>query len=128
MDDTAQLTGALKAALVVSLADGQPGPEEYRALTRLIEVHPGLSKLGDLKTLLVEVWREAKADGVEVALERAAAAVQGRDYRELAFRLAATVMRADGKIESEEAMALGDLQAAFDLSPEDVRRLLATTG
>jgi tellurite resistance protein len=126
--DNASLTGALKAALIVSVSDGQPGPEEYRALSKLIEVHPALGKLGDLRTLLVEVWREVKADGVEVALERAAATVQGREHRELAFRLAATVMRADGRIESEEAMALGDLQAAFDLSPEDVRRLLATTG
>jgi tellurite resistance protein len=124
MDDAAQLAGALKAALLVALADGRPGAEEYSILSKLTAAHPALAQLGDLRSVLVEVWRELKADGMEAALERTAAAVRDKPYRELAFRLSATVMRADGKIESEEAMALGELQAAFDLSPEDVRRLL----
>src|SRR6185369_9823280 len=99
MDDVSQLTGALKAALLIALADGRPGAEEYATISKLKQSFPALDQIGDLKTVLIQAWKEVEADGMEAALERAAATVRERPYQELAFQLSATVMRADGKIE-----------------------------
>jgi tellurite resistance protein len=124
MDDLNQLRGAFDAAVLTALADGKPDAEEYKMLGKLLHEHPILDRLGDLRPLLLENWHLLEKVGMEECLRRATVVVKDRDYRALAFKMSLTVMRADGEFQGEEAMVLGELQEAFQLSNDEVRALI----
>jgi tellurite resistance protein len=113
-----------QAALLVALSDGKPQAEEIRKINDLLKLHPAFAQLQDPKGLLVETWKELKADGMDACVERVAAAITAREDRELAFRVCAQVMQADGTSQGEEAMVLGELQERFGFTPDDVKRLM----
>ena len=125
MSDAQTLKNVFQAALLVALSDGKPAAEELGQIKKLLAMHPAFSSLPNPKDLLVETWKQLQADGMETCLERIAGGITAREDQELAFRVCAQVMRADGRTEGEEAMVLGELQERFALSPADVKRLLA---
>jgi hypothetical protein len=125
-DDKLQIAQVFRAALLTALADGKPGIEEVKVIHSLIAMHPAFGEVKDAKQLLLDTWKELKADGMEACIQRVAAGITGRAYQELAFQSCARVMRADGTTDGDEAMLLGELQEAFAFSPADVKRLLAT--
>jgi len=74
---------------------------------------------------LIRDGKLSPAELMEACLERIAGGITAREDQELAFRVCAQVMRADGRTEGEEAMVLGELQERFAFSPADEKRLLA---
>ncbi len=86
MDDSAQIKQVFKAALLTALADGKPQVEEVKIIHGLVALHPAFGQLPDAKQLLIDTWKELKADGMDACLSRVTAGVTGREYQELAFR------------------------------------------
>jgi uncharacterized tellurite resistance protein B-like protein len=110
--------------LVLSVwADGKVRPEEVLAVQRIVAADETLSRLGNRSELARAVKERIAAQGLDAVLREAASAVAPED-RELAFRLCAQVVNADGEMAGEDADVLGTLQELFGLQAEAVARLI----
>jgi tellurite resistance protein len=125
MDDEAQLALVFRAAVLASFADGKPDAEEIKAIRELVALHPAFEKLPSPRTQMVDLVKDLREKGMDPLLEELCRGITGREYQELAFKLCARVIVADGATAGEEAMLLGELQEQFGFSPDDVKRLLA---
>ena len=104
-------------------ADGKVQPDEVLAVQRIVSADPEFARLGNRTTLVREVRERIARQGLDSTLRAAAAAIAPED-RELAFRLCARIVNADGEMGGEDAEVLGSLQELFELSGEAVKRLI----
>jgi hypothetical protein len=110
--------------LVLSVwADGKVRPDEVLAVQRIVAADESLSRLANRSELARGIKERIVAQGIDAVLREAASAVAPED-RELAFRLCADVLKADGEMAGEDADALGTLQELFGLSAAAVAKLM----
>jgi hypothetical protein len=126
IDDGTQLSLAFRAAILTAFADGKPGAEEMQFLKELTRLYPGFGELKDARALMLDTYQLIKTQGMEACIDTIARGLTDRRYQELAFKLSAQMMAADGTTDAAEAMLLGELQERFQFTAEDVKRLLAT--
>ncbi len=110
--------------LVVSAwADGIVKPEEVLAVQRIVAADEALSRIGNRSEIARAVKDRITAKGIDAVLREIAPAIAPED-RELAFRLCAKVVNADGEMAGEDADVLGTLQELFGLPAAAVTRLI----
>lgn len=126
-DDLQQAKHVLQAVILTVLADGDPEGAEAKAVASIRADVPEIAALPEIG----EIGRELHARFRHIGMEATARAISGglhdRHYRELAFRLCAKVMQADGETELGEAEVLGLFQELFSLTPDDVKRLITAS-
>ncbi len=120
-----QARHVVEAMLVTALADGKVQGEEALAIKKILASEPMLVGLGDVAAIGKEIHERVGRLGLEETVREIAAGITDREHRELCFRCCAKVMGADSQIEMEEATVLYELQEAFGLSGDDVKRLLS---
>ena len=123
--DLQQARHVFQAVILTVIADGAPEGSEAVAVAKIRDEFPPISALPEIG----EISRELRGRYIQLGLETTARAIANgiydRDYKELAFFLCARVMQADGETDMEEAELLGIFQDLFELSPTDVKSLLA---
>ena len=125
--DLQQAKHVLQAVILTVIADGDPEGAEAAAIASIRTDVPEIASL----PAIGEIGRELHARYRHIGMEATARAIAGglhdRHYRELAFRLCAKVMQADGETELGEAEVLGLFQELFSFSADDVKRLIAAS-
>ena len=104
-------------------ADGKVQPDEVLAVQRIVSADPDFARLADRSGIVRAARERIASQGFDSTLRAAASTIPPED-RELAFRLCARVLNADGEMGGEDAEMLGTLQELFQLSGEAVTRLI----
>jgi hypothetical protein len=110
--------------VLIAWSDGRVEGNEALSIHKQVTTHPLLKQVGGTSELSRKARERMNQLGLEEAIRQVAASIQGKPQRELAFQCCAKVMGSDGDFGGEEAMVLGTLQEVFELSSDDVRRLL----
>jgi uncharacterized membrane protein YebE (DUF533 family) len=122
--DRLQARRVVELMVLSAWADGHVEGSEALAIQRQVAASSLLDGVG----VVSEIGRETRtwmiADGIESCLAAAAAGIQDRDYRELAFQCCARVMGADRSFPLEEESVLGKVQKLLGLADSEVERLL----
>ena len=122
--DEDQAREIFRAVILTVLADGSADAGEAVAIANIRRDFPELDVVEGLSELGREMRARFDQVGPEVCARAIAAALHDRDAKELAFICCARVMLADGETDLEEAEVLSHFQELFELSGDDVKRLL----
>jgi|SRR5438105_5450256 len=114
----------LELMFLTAWADGKLEGSEALAIHKLVAHEPLLREAGQTADVDRVTKRQMAERGLEACVREAAAAITHPVQRELAFRSCAKVSGADGAFVEQEGTVLRLLREAWDLSPEDVQRLL----
>ena len=124
MADTVQARRILELMFLTAWADGRFEGSEALAIHKLAATVPQLRGVGATNEIDLAAKRNLRAKGLEAAVREAAAGIRDAIHRELAFQACAKVSGADGTFNAAEAQVLTLLRSAWELTPEDVERLL----
>ena len=105
-------------------ADGRFEGSEALAIHRLTTHEPLLREAGHAADVDRLVKQRLAESGLEACVREAAAAITHPAHRELAFRSCAKVSGADGTFAPGEGKVLRVLRETWNLSPDEVERLL----
>ena len=122
--DLQQAKHVFQAVILTVLVDGNAENAEAKAVAAIRADIPQIAALPDIGEIGRELHERFRHIGLEPTARAISAGLIDRDYKELAFRLCAKVMQADGETEMEEAELLGIFQELFSFSADDVKRLL----
>ena len=125
--DEEQARNVFRAVILTVLVDGSADAGEAVAVANIRRDFPELDVVDDLRELGREMRARFDQVGAEVCARAIAAGLHDRDAKELAFLCSARVMLADGETDLEEAEVLSHFQELFQLSGDDVKRLLAVS-
>ena len=127
MIDLQQATHVFQALMLTVLADGKAEGAEAAIVAKLRKDDPVIAAVPDIGAVGTELRDRFHHIGLEACAKAIAAGLRDRHYQELAFRVCATAMAADGETELEEAELLGLFQELFAFTPADVKRLIAAS-
>jgi uncharacterized membrane protein YebE (DUF533 family) len=122
--DPKQARRVVELMVLAAWADGHVEGSEALTIQRQVSSNPMLEGVGVVSEIARETRRWLLADGMDVCLGAAAAELNDRDYRELAFQSCARVMGADRSFPLEEETVLGRLQNLLGVTDADASRLL----
>jgi tellurite resistance protein len=114
----------LELMFLTAWADGKFEGSEALAIHKLVAHVPMLRELRGTAGMDLAAKRRLAESGLEASVREAAAGITDLAQRELAFQGCAKVSGADGAFGPEEATVLRVLRESWQLSDEDVQRLL----
>ncbi len=122
--DRVQARRVVELMVLSAWADGHVEGSEALAIQRQVAASPMLERVGTVSEIGRETRSWMVADGIEACLAGAAAGIEERDYRELAFQCCARVMGADRSFPLEEESVLRKVQKLLGLTDAETERLL----
>jgi hypothetical protein len=114
----------LELMFLTAWSDGRLEGSEALAIHKLAAHIQQLREVGPTGDVDVEARRRLARLGLEACVREAAADIADPAQRELAFQCCAKVSGADGRLASQESDVLRLLRESWDLSGQDVERLL----
>jgi tellurite resistance protein len=114
----------LELMFLTAWADGRFEGSEALAIHKLTAQEPLLREAGHAPDVDRVVKRQLAERGLDACVREAAAAITHPAQRELAFRSCAKVSGADGAFGEQEGKVLRILRETWNLSADDVERLL----
>lgn len=127
MPDIEQARRIYELMVLTAWADGKVEASEAMVVHEVV-ADPVFQSIGSKSELSKGIKARIDLLGIDAALREAAAGLQERPERELAFRCCAKVLDADGEMGAEEADVLATLQELFSFTSEDVKRLMSNLG
>ena len=112
----------LETMLIMIAADGQVEDTEMSHFMAQVGTRPELAQISRrvIDQHMQEAFKAIRREGIEKRIVAIARGLQRRDQRLAAVAMAIAIAMGDGKLEREETAVLDMMQAAFELSDDDI--------